>query len=174
VAYGAPAVALSVFGGAMALFWTVLLLAVTFLGMYFIGAAGLYCSASAKSSWQSLLTTAVWGYLGGLGLFLAASPVTFIVFVILCILLLIMDLFLHTGVSSIIMSNFYVFFSIFLVSTCVAMALACWLMARFFLTWAQRWVADRERTRHWYDEPVYRRPRRRPVAGVDREAWSRS
>ena len=170
VAYGAPAVALAVFGGAMALFWTVLLLAVTFLAMYFIGAAGLYCSASSKSSWQSLLVTALYGYLGGLVLFLLASPVTFIVFLLLCIVLMIVDLFLHTGVSGLILSNFLVFFSVFLISTCVAMALACWIMARYFLSWAQRWVADRERTRHWYDEPLYRRSRRQPL---EREAWSR-
>jgi hypothetical protein len=34
--------------------------------------------------------------------------------------------------------------------------------SRLFLGWAQRWIADRERTRHWYDEPVYRRARRMP------------
>jgi hypothetical protein len=34
-------------------------------------------------------------------------------------------------------------------------------MAWYFLADAQRWVADRERTRHWHDEPRYYRPRRR-------------
>ena len=37
------------------------------------------------------------------------------------------------------------------------------LTAKFFLGWAQRWIADRERTRHWYEEPAYRRARR-PIA----------
>ena len=113
---------------------------------------------------------ALYGYLGGLVLFLLASPVTFIVFLLLCIVLMIVDLFLHTGVSGLILSNFLVFFSVFLISTCVAMALACWIMVRYFLSWAHCWVADRERTRHWYDEPIYRRSRRQPL---EREAWSR-
>ena len=40
-----------------------------------------------------------------------------------------------------------------------------------FMNRTVRYIADRDRTRHWYDEPVYRRPRRRPY--VEREAWSR-
>src|SRR5262249_42804041 len=47
LAYAAPAVALSVFGGVMSLFWTSVWLAVTFLAMYFIGAAGMYSSVKS-------------------------------------------------------------------------------------------------------------------------------
>ena len=48
----------------------------------------------------------------------------------------------------------------FLIASSLALGLIFWLMARTFLSHALRWVADRERTRHWYDEPVYRRSRR--------------
>jgi hypothetical protein len=81
------------------------------------------------------------------------------------------DIFLNTGIASLAFKNLSVYRQIFLVSSCIALGVICWIMARFFLAWAQRWVADRERTRHWYDEPIYRRPRRRPT--VEREAWSR-
>jgi ABC-type transport system involved in multi-copper enzyme maturation permease subunit len=170
LAYGATAVLFSVLGGVLALFWTVVWLAVTVLAMYFIGAAGLYCSARSKNSWRSLLGTVAYGYLGGLCIFLATSPATALVFFILILILMIADLFLHTGVATAAFNNLRVFYQIFLVSTCIALAVSCWFMSRVFLTWAQRWVADRERTRHWYDEPRYRHPRRRPV--VEREAWS--
>jgi ABC-type Na+ efflux pump permease subunit len=171
LAYGATAILFAVLGGVLALFWTVIWLSATVLAMYFIGAAGLYCSARSKNSWRSLLGTVAYGYLGGLGIFLIASPVTAILALILILLLAIADIFLKTGIASLALQSFPVFRQIFTVSSCVALAVMCWIMARFFLTWAQRWVADRERTRHWYDEPVYRRPRRRPY--VEREAWSR-
>ena len=31
------------------------------------------------------------------------------------------------------------------------------------LDWAAGFIADRERTRHWHEEPVFRRPRRPPI-----------
>jgi hypothetical protein len=46
-------------------------------------------------------------------------------------------------------------------------------MSRLFLNWAQRWIADRERTRHWNEEPVYRRSRRRRPAPREVEWGSR-
>jgi ABC-type transport system involved in multi-copper enzyme maturation permease subunit len=171
LAYAATAIVFSVLGGVLALFWTVLWLAVTVLAMYFIGAAGLFCSARSKNSWRSLLGTVAYGYLGGLAIFLVVSPITGIVSLILILILAIMDLFLNTGIASLAFKNFRVYQQIFLAASSIALAVICWIMSRFFLTWAQRWVADRERTRHWYDEPIYRRPRRRPV--VEREAWSR-
>ena len=171
LAYGATAILFAALGGVLALFWTVIWLSATVLAMYFIGAAGLFCSARSKNSWRSLLGTVAYGYLGGLGIFLIASPVTAILALILILLLAIADIFLKTGIASLAFQSFPVFRQIFLVSSCIALAVMCWIMARLFLTWAQRWVADRERTRHWYDEPVYRRPRRRSYA--EREAWSR-
>jgi hypothetical protein len=171
LAYAATAIVFSVFGGVLALFWTVIWLSVTVLAMYFVGAAGLFCSARSKTSWRSLLGTVAWAYLGGLLIFLVVSPITGLVSLILILILAIIDIFLQTGIAALAFRNMAVYQQIFLVSSCIALAVICWVMSRFFLTWAQRWVADRERTRHWYDEPMYRRPRRRPV--VEQEAWSR-
>src|SRR5262245_18327902 len=50
------------------------------------------------------------------------------------------------------------------VATCLSLALISVLMSRLLLSWAQRYVADRERTRHWHDEPVYRKRKRVVVA----------
>ncbi len=172
LAYGATATVFSIFGGVLALFWTVIWLSVTVLAMYFIGAAGLFCSARSKNSWRSLLGTVAYGYLGGLGIFLVVSPVTGLLSLVLILILAIADYFLNTGIASLAFRNFTVYRQIFLVASCIALAAICWVMARFcFLPWAQRWVADRERTRHWYDEPIYRRPRRREFS--EEEAWSR-
>ena len=41
--------------------------------------------------------------------------------------------------------------------SCIGMAFIFLLLSRLFLGRAQRWIADRERTRHWHEEPVYRR-----------------
>jgi ABC-type transport system involved in multi-copper enzyme maturation permease subunit len=172
LAYGATAVVFSVLGGAIALFWTVIWLGATVLAMYFIGAAGLFCSARSKNSWRSLLGTIAYGYLGGLFMFLVTSPVPAILALILILLLRIMDIFLNTGISTWGFASFGNFMIFFLVVTPLTLAVICWAASRWwFLPGAQRWVADRERTRHWYDEPIYRRPRRRPI--VEREAWSR-
>ncbi len=73
LAYAAPAVLLSALGGWWALFWTVAWLAVTVLAMYFMGAAGVWCSARSKTSWRSLLGTLGLGYVVGAGLYLVGG-----------------------------------------------------------------------------------------------------
>src|SRR5262249_44731577 len=62
LAYAVPALVIGVLGGWEALFWTILLLGVTWLALAFVGAAGLWCSVRAKSSWRSLLGTVLIGY----------------------------------------------------------------------------------------------------------------
>src|SRR5947209_16116918 len=113
LAYGATAVLFAALGGVLALFWTVIWLSATVLAMYYIGAAGLYCSARSKNSWRSLLGTVVYGYLGGLCIFLVASPVTAILALVLILLLAIMDIFLKTGVASLALQSFPVFRQVF-------------------------------------------------------------
>src|SRR5207302_9527314 len=51
----------------------------------------------------------------------------------------------------------------FVAFSCIALVLIFGLLPQLFLRWAQRWIADRERTRHWHDEPVYRRARGEPM-----------
>jgi ABC-type transport system involved in multi-copper enzyme maturation permease subunit len=154
LAYAAPAVVLSVLGGPLALVWTVLWLAVTALAMYFIGATGLYCSTTSRNSWRSLLATLSVGYVGGSLILLVTSPALMIVAVLLYLLLLLVDVMIRSNMAA----SFD--FRLFIVATCVSLAVIFWLMARLFLNRAHRYIADRERTRHWYEEPLYRRPRR--------------
>src|SRR5207244_9488292 len=69
------ALPISIFGGVMAFFWTVLWLGVTVLAMYFVGAAGIWCSVRSRDSWRSLVGTILWGYVGAGAVFLVTSQV---------------------------------------------------------------------------------------------------
>jgi ABC-type transport system involved in multi-copper enzyme maturation permease subunit len=160
LAYSIPVVPLAILGGGPALFWTVLLLGVTILAIYFMGATGMRCSVRATTSWRSLLGTLGIGYVGGTLVFLVTSPVLLLLAVIIWIAIALVENFLgfsffpgFTGPA--------VFIPAFQIATCIGLALCFWGMAWFFLNDAQRWVADRERTRHWKEEPMYYRPRRR-------------
>jgi ABC-type transport system involved in multi-copper enzyme maturation permease subunit len=156
LAYAAPAVIFSVLGGLLSLVLTVLLVMQTALAMYFIGAAGIYCSASSKTSWRSLLRTMAWGYLGGLLISAIASPLILILWGILSLIFYLVDVFTKSNVGK--TSSGYI--PALLIAIVIEFEVMFWIAAKFFLGWAQRWIADRERTRHWYDEPVYRRSRR--------------
>jgi ABC-type transport system involved in multi-copper enzyme maturation permease subunit len=162
LAYACPAVVLSALGGQgtlEALLWTLLWLAVTVLAMYFIGATGLWRSVQAANSWRALLATLGVGYVGGIVIYLVTSPVILILSLLLLLMLLFIDLAVGTQMAKACVNNFNTYFKVFLVSSGIGLALIFFLMARLFLNRAQRWVADRERTRHWHDEPRYRRPR---------------
>jgi ABC-type transport system involved in multi-copper enzyme maturation permease subunit len=163
LAYAAPAIVLSVFGGVLSLFWVLLWLAVTVLAMYYIGAAGLWCSVRAGNSWRALLGTLAAGYVGGLAIYACTTPILLIASYILGSVLAVVDRQLGTRLNG--TANPFASFDprAFFVLTCLGLALIFWLMSRLFLSQALRWVADRERTRHWYDEPIYRRSRRRPA-----------
>ncbi len=162
LAYAAPAVSLSAFGGPMALFLTVLWVALTVLAMYFIGAAGLWCSVRARDSWRSLLHTMAVGYLGGLMLYIVTSPFIGILYGILLLCILLLDMFLGTNLYGLVRASWANFFQVFFVSSCIVLVIAFWLLAQLFLARCVRWIADRDRTRHWHDEPLYRRSRVRP------------
>ncbi len=51
----------------------------------------------------------------------------------------------------------------FVALSCVLLAAIFLGLPQWFLGGAQRWIADRERTRHWYEPPRYRRPWREPA-----------
>jgi ABC-type transport system involved in multi-copper enzyme maturation permease subunit len=160
LAYGAPAVTLSVLGGPLALTFTVLWLAATVLAMYFIGAAGLWCSVRASTSWRSLLHTLVVGYLGGLCIYAVTSPVILIFSFLVLLFLVLIDQFLGSTLAPVAWKSG--FFRVFNLVTSMGLVLGFWLIARWYLNRAQRWIADRDRTRHWHDEPLYRRSRTAP------------
>lgn len=159
LAYAGPAMALSVLGGPLAFGYVVLWFAVTVLAMYFMGAAGLWCSAQATNSWRGLLNTMLVGYLGGLAIYTVAVPLIAILAALVLLLLALVDLILKTSIGRPDMTNLM---QVFAVSSGIGLAVIFFLLSRLFLSRAQRWIADRERTRHWYpeDEAYYRRSRR--------------
>jgi ABC-type transport system involved in multi-copper enzyme maturation permease subunit len=163
LAYAVPAVLLSALGGVGCLGWTALLLAVTVLAMYYMGAVGIWCSARSKTSWRSLLATMGMGYLFGLALYLLdAIPVSILTAIVNQSLYLIdksAGTHLYNAANASGVASFFGS-TTFTALSCIGLALIFIFLSRLFLGRAQRWIADRERTRHWHEEPVYRRARR--------------
>ena len=154
--YAVPAALLSIIGGVASLFWILITLAVALLAMYFIGAAGIWCSVRSKSSWRSLLGTLGFGYLGAFLMFLISSPVIFIVAAVLFLVIRLIDeLILKTGITRRV--GFGSFFNVWMISACLVQAGAFFGAAKLFLNLAEQRVSDMERTRHWKYEP--KRPR---------------
>ncbi len=170
LAYAIPAFAFAVLGGFFAALWTVLGLGVTVLAMYYVGAAGLWCSVRSKSSWRSLLGTLGFGYVGGVLLYLVTSPIMFIIAGIIYIFLKLADE-LYTNsftrvASGVTFAEWY--YAVFIAS-CVALVIVFWVTSRIFLSQAEKRVSDRERIRHWKDEPLRTRRYRRPVPPRSRQ-----
>jgi ABC-type transport system involved in multi-copper enzyme maturation permease subunit len=165
LAYAVPGLAFAAIAGPTAFFWTGLWLAVTWLAMYFVGAAGIWCSVRSRTSWRSLLGTLGIGYVGGAFVYLLTTPVIFILAIFIVLGLMLVDTYLQTSFGSSAANSFDQFlFPAFKVASCLALAGIFWGMAWFFITDAQKWVADRERTRHWKDEPLRLRPRKKVPA----------
>lgn len=136
---------------------------VTLLAMYYIGATGIWSSVRSRSSWRSLLSTLGFGYVGGFIVYTVTTPVLFIIAMIIAGILTIIDATYGTGLAPRTGAGFAWYFLGFVTASCLGLMLMFWLASRMFLNAAQKWVAERERTRHWHDEPLYRRPRRRVV-----------
>jgi ABC-type Na+ efflux pump permease subunit len=160
VAYAAPALLLASFGGVLALFWTVVWLAVTVLAMYYIGSVGLWCSVRSRSSWRALLGTLLAGYLGGCVMWLLTTPIVVILAVVVWGMLTLFDWLVGTSTATSAAFSILRYQVPIFISICLGLAGLFLILSRMFLAQALRWVADRERTRHWYDEPVFRRARR--------------
>ena len=128
-AYAVPALLLSWLGGAVALLWTVVLLGVTWLGMAYAGAAGLWCSARCSSSWRSLLATIGLGYAAGFLVYGFAWMIVPIIFLAVLLLLLAIDHFFLGGQGGLV-DMWAQSFSPFLMLSHVA--LACFFIG---LTW---------------------------------------
>jgi ABC-type transport system involved in multi-copper enzyme maturation permease subunit len=160
-AYAVPALALSLIGGLMSFLWVAIGLGVTLLAMYFIGATGLRCSVRAKNSWRSLLGTLGVGYIGGFIVFAMTSPIVGILAGIIYLVMQLTDHFFNTALlPSATGGGITGVYFTFKIASCVGLALIFWLMSKFFLHETQKWVAERERTRHWFDEPQYYRAKK--------------
>ena len=159
--YAVPAFVFALLAGWQATFWMILLLGVTWLAMAFVGAAGLWCSVRAKSSWRSLMGTVLIGYGGGFCLLMVAFPVAGLVFLVILVTLALIDWFTvnQYGLSTWWQGTF----DIYTFCVCVALIVGFLGMIWIFLADAQKYVADRERIRHWKEEPKPIR-RRRPAA----------
>ncbi|MBL8799755.1 MAG: ABC transporter permease subunit [Planctomycetia bacterium] len=159
LAYAVPAVTLALAGGFPSVFWTVIWLAVTFLAMYYLGAAGLFASVRSRSSWRSMLGTLAFGYLGMFIIYVVTLPVIGLVALIIYLFLMMTDRVYNLGLTR-AASVLGDFDTAFFIATCIGLALIFWLVSWYFVGDAEKRVADRERTRHWKEEPISR-PRRR-------------
>src|SRR5262249_37452172 len=122
LAYAVPALLLSLLGGPKAVFWTGIWLAVTWLAMFFVGAAGLWCSVRSKSSWRSLLGTLGFSYLGGFLLWLVTSPATFILALIIVLILMLVDKLLKTNITGGLGACGTVYLEAVYVASCLVLA----------------------------------------------------
>lgn len=162
IAYAVPAFLLSIVGGFLAECWTILGIAVTALSMYYMGAAGIWCSVRSKSSWRSLLGTLGFGYVGGALLYALTSPAILLIAGIIYLFLQLADQVYSTNFTGAI-GGFGTFANALFIASCLALAAVFFLASRLFLNFAEKRVSDRERIRHWKNEPL--RPRRyRPFA----------
>lgn len=163
LAFALPVVTLGLLIRADAYLWTLILLGVTWLAMYFVGAAGIWCSGRSKSSWRSLLGTMGIGYLGGFALYLACTLPGGIIAAVLLIGLALMDEFFQIGLMRSAGNWLGLFFDVFFLCSCLALALAIFLIARALLKYAERRIEERDRTRPWSDAPLLV-PRRRTLS----------
>jgi ABC-type transport system involved in multi-copper enzyme maturation permease subunit len=153
LAYAVPALGFSAIGGPGAVFWTVLWLGVTLLGMVFVGATGLWCSVRAKSSWRSLLSTLGITYVGGFILSCLMSPIIFFVALMLFLIWAMIEARLGLRTAP----NFMVWLDFFQVGMCLTLAGFFALMAWRFIASAEYRVGILERVKHWRDEPKHPR-----------------
>lgn len=158
-AYAMPALLLSLIGGTASVLFTLLWLGVTWLAMYFVGGAGLWCSVRSKNSWRSLLSTLGITYVGGFILFCFLSGPALILGCIIAIALMILDEIVSKALGTPRsftaggMGGLGPFFDGLGVALCILAAGAFALMAWRFIVSAEYRVSVLERTKHWRNEP---------------------
>jgi ABC-type transport system involved in multi-copper enzyme maturation permease subunit len=130
---------------------TLIVLGVTWMAMFYVGAAGLWCSARAKSSWRSLLALFGWAYLGGFLLYAVLSPLLLVVYLLISLFLVIVEEMVLKQTSRSLGLAFG--FDAFMVAVAIVLVGMFLLGSWLFLREAEKRVADYERTRHWRDEP---------------------
>jgi ABC-type transport system involved in multi-copper enzyme maturation permease subunit len=166
IAYAVPALFLSLWGGFLAFAWTLLGLAVTLLNMFYVGAAGIYCSVSSRTSWRSLMGTLGIGYLIGFFFYALAPMVGSVLgFVLFWVIKIAEEI--HGSSLKIALGGLDELEFALTVGSAVALLGIFFAAAQWqLLPWAEQWIATRERTRHWKTEPLRatRRLSPQPVA----------
>jgi ABC-type transport system involved in multi-copper enzyme maturation permease subunit len=160
--YLLTALPLALLGGAASVFWTVVWLGVTWLAMWFVGSAGLWCSVRARTSWRSLLGTLGICYVGGAGMFwvLWCMLMPFMFILAMLVTAVMQTLGLVGGNPTV--AGFGAMVIAYRVGVCLALTGMFILWAWLLMRAAEYRVSILERTKHWKDEPRYLRPRRRP------------
>jgi hypothetical protein len=120
-------------------------LAITWLAMYFLGAAGLYCSARSHSSWRSLLGTVAIGYGGGAALFCIATPLSCASSVVLWLVTELVQELLQAAAGPTARSPFTWSEALLPVFWSVGTAIAFWWVARSLIQAAERHIATHDR-----------------------------
>jgi hypothetical protein len=166
LAYALPALGFSALGGPGALFWTLSWLGTTWLAMYYVGAAGIWCSQRSKSSWRSLVGTLALCYVGGFVIYAPLMLIVAILAYFVLLLLMLIDMYLKLGAAGNFVAFFGYYVTAFYLTMCVALAALFFGLAKFFLRDAENRVGATERTRHWDHDPDrgqrYRRTPARP------------
>jgi hypothetical protein len=147
------------------LFLTLLCLVVTGLAMFYMGAAGVWCSVRCNTSWRSLLATLGLGYVGGLVLWVVTVPITLIVALFVYLFLEALgsaDRLLGSSVASSFSMATRNRQLIGFIASCLVLAGAFLGVPWWFIKNAEYRVGFLERIRIWRegDEP-YLRSRRR-------------
>jgi ABC-type transport system involved in multi-copper enzyme maturation permease subunit len=150
-AYALPALLLSFLGGPAAFLWTLFLLGLTWLAMGYAGSAGLWCSARSSSSWRSLLATIGLGYAATFVVYTFSMILVPIVFLLILLGVYLADLVIFGGQGN-LSNSFAQSFIAFTTMSYVALGLTFVGLTGFLLSGAQRYIADRERTRIWRKE----------------------
>jgi hypothetical protein len=119
-------------------------LTITWLALYFLGAAGLYCSARSHSSWRSLLGTVAIGYGGGAALFCVSTPLSCASSVVLWLLTELAQELLQAA-SSTGRSPFTWSEALLPAFWSVGTAIAFWWVARSLVQAAERHIATHDR-----------------------------
>jgi ABC-type transport system involved in multi-copper enzyme maturation permease subunit len=159
LAYVLPAVMFSVIGGVPCVLFTLLWFGVTWLAMYFVGGAGLWCSVRAKNSWRSLLSTLGISYIGGFLLFCVVFLPSCILSCVIMIVLVMVDELLSKafGIQRSFtaggMGGLGFAYDGFGIAVCLLLAGGFALIAWRFIVSAEYRVSVLERTKHWRNEP---------------------
>jgi ABC-type transport system involved in multi-copper enzyme maturation permease subunit len=147
----------------MAIFWTLSWLVTTWLAMYYVGAAGIWCSQRSKSSWRSLVGTLGLCYVGGFVLYGPVMVIVFILAYFVMLFILMVAMILQPGAANNIAGAFGWYMTAVYLTLNVALALLFLGLAWFFVHDTEKRVSSTERTRHWDYDPDRRRRYRSPA-----------
>jgi ABC-type transport system involved in multi-copper enzyme maturation permease subunit len=118
LAFAVPAVGVALYAGVAAAVCTLATLLLTWAGMYYLGATGIWCSSRSLSSWRSLLATLATGY----GYSLAVAFALVVIYVWLGCVAAFLKLFLALAGVADVDAAFHLIFG-----SAASLGLAWWL-----------------------------------------------